>query len=60
VYVAALADKPGTKEPAAVIGPEFARLCGNVDDVYTVMTGSRMFIVTVGRVREYLDSLERQ
>jgi hypothetical protein len=57
-YVRALGEKPDAAEPAAVIGPEFARACGNVDDVYTVLTGSRMFIGTVGRVRAYLEALE--
>jgi len=56
LYVAALADNPGTAEPAAVIGPEFASQCGNREDIYTVMTGSRMFIITVTSVKEYLES----
>ncbi|MGW8287508.1 MAG: hypothetical protein ACWGOD_04640 [Desulfobulbales bacterium] len=59
-YIAALQNKPEISEPAAVIGPQFARLCGDVDDVFTIMTGSRMFIITVARVREYLDTLELQ
>ena len=57
VYVAALQAKPEMSEPAAVIGPEFARMCGNSDDVFTIMTGSRMFIITVAQVKDYLDSL---
>jgi hypothetical protein len=57
-YVHALGEKPGAAEPAVVIGPEFARACGNVDDVYTVLAGSRMFIGTVGRVKAYLEALE--
>lgn len=57
MYVAALADKPEALEPAAVIGPEFARQCGNDEDIYTVMTGSRMFVLTVARVKEYLESV---
>ena len=57
MYVAALQAKPEMREPAAVIGPEFARLCGNSDDVFTIMTGSRLFILTVVRVKDYLDSL---
>jgi hypothetical protein len=56
-YVHALGENPGAAEPAAVIGPEFARACGNVDDVYTVLTGSRMFIGTIGRVKAYLEAL---
>ena len=57
-YVHALGEKPGAAEPAAIIGPEFARACGSVDDVYTVLTGSRMFIGTIGRVKAYLEALE--
>jgi hypothetical protein len=57
-YVAALAEKPDAAEPAAVIGPEFARACGNIDDVFTVMTGARIFIVTVGSVKEYLEAIK--
>ena len=57
-YVNALQSKPETTEPAAAIGPEFARLCGDAEDVFTIMTGSRIFILTIARVREYLDSLD--
>jgi hypothetical protein len=57
-YVEAMAQKPDAPEPAAVIGPEFARTCGNVNDIFTFMTGSKMFIATIGRVKEYLDAIE--
>jgi len=60
MYVAALTEKPGMTEPAAVIGPEFAKVCGDDDDVFTVMIGSRMFILTVARIKEYLESLGLQ
>lgn len=57
-YVKALEAHPEATEPAAVIGPEFARLCGNAEDVFAVMTGNRMFIATVGGVKEYLESIK--
>jgi len=53
-----MTQKPDAPEPAVVIGPEFARTCGNMDDVFTVMTGSRMFIATIGSVKEYLDTIK--
>jgi len=57
-YVQALADKTaGTTEPAAIIGPEFARACGSIEDIFAVMTGSRMFITTVAGVKDYLKTL---
>jgi hypothetical protein len=58
MYVKSLGDKPtGTTDPAAVIGPEFARACGSIEDIFAVMTGSRMFIMTVASVKEYLAAM---
>ncbi len=57
-YVAALNDQPEAPEPAVVIGPEFAGACGNREDVFTVMTGSRMFIATAGSVKTYLEEVK--
>jgi hypothetical protein len=59
MYVNALARHPDAAEPAPVIGREFARTCGNVDDIFTFMTGSKMFISTTGRVREYLETMKK-
>lgn len=42
-------------EPAVVIGPEFARCCGDGEDAHTVMAGSRMFVGAVNEVRRYLE-----
>ena len=58
MYLAAMTQKPDAPAPAVVIGPEFARTCGNMDDVFTVMTGSRMFIATIGSVKEYLETIK--
>jgi len=57
MYLAAMTQKPDAPEPAVVIGPEFARTCGNMDDVFAVMTGSKMFIATIGSVKEYLETI---
>ena len=54
MYVNAMKQKPDALEPAAIVGPEFARTCGNVDDIFTIMVGSRMFKETVASVKEYL------
>jgi len=56
-YINALADKPDVPEPAVVIGPEFARICGSSDDVHTVMVGAKMFMVVLAAVKEYLEAL---
>ncbi len=58
MYVVALEKHPNAAEPALVIGPEFARICGNVDDIFTFMTGSKMFISTLNRVKQYLEAIK--
>ena len=57
IYVDAMTKKPDATEPAAVIGPEFARNCGEVDDIFAIMTGSKMFIATISGVKEYLETV---
>ena len=58
MYVTALSKNPDAPEPALVIGPEFARICGNVDDIFTFMTGSKMFISTINKVKAYLEVIK--
>ena len=57
-YVAALRRHPDATTPAEVIGSEFARACGNRDDLFAVVTGGRMFSEATRRVREYLQALD--
>jgi hypothetical protein len=57
-YVAAMAQNPDASEPAAVIGPEFSKACGNEKDIFTFMTGSKMFISTTGKVKQYLEAIK--
>ena len=54
-YLDAVVRKPGAPEPAAVIGPEFAKHCGNEQDVFTIMTGSRMVAAVIHNVKTYLN-----
>ncbi len=58
LYVDAMNENTDAPEPAVVIGPEFAGACGNRDDVFTVMTGARMFIATAGSVKSYLEEVK--
>lgn len=58
VYLNEMQQNPDAPEPAVVIGPKFARLCGNADDVHIVMAGSRMFMSTVGMVKAYLEKIK--
>jgi hypothetical protein len=56
-YVQAISTSPealASKDPAAAIGPKFAALCGNGDDIFTRMTGMSMFMTNVARTGQYL------
>ena len=55
-YVNALEQQPDAQDPATIIGPEFARACGNADDIFAFMTGSKMFMSVIARVKEYLEA----
>jgi len=58
MYVNVMAEKPEGTEPVTAIGPEFAGNCGNADDIFTLMTGSKMFVSVIANVREYLQTIK--
>ena len=58
-YVDALKKVTQETDPLKIIGPEFGSFCGNKDDVFTVLTGSKMFATTLNRVKEYLESIDQ-
>ena len=56
-YVESISASPEAKnanDPSLAIGPRFAEICGNPEDLFTRMTGMRMFMTNVARVGEYL------
>jgi hypothetical protein len=55
MYLAAMAPGDERNDPAAVIGPAFAANCGSAEDLFTRMTGAKMFMSVVSRVKTYLD-----
>lgn len=55
-YVGALDAAGQIPEPAVAIGPAFAGICGHANDACAVLTGSKMFSLTIKAVREYLGS----
>ena len=57
MYVDALARKPGAQEAVEVIGPEFAGLCGDAEDIFTRMAGSKLFLNVTTRVKQYLETV---
>lgn len=58
LYVKALSNQGDASEPAAVIGPEFAENCGKRDDLFAFMAGSKMFVSTLSRVKEYFEKIQ--
>ena len=42
------------------VNDAFARACGDVNNVYAVLTGTKMFITTVGSVKAYLETIDLQ
>lgn len=57
LYLAAMAASDGKNEPTTVIGPAFAQLCGNAEDIFARQTGAKMFMSVVGRVKTYLEKV---
>jgi hypothetical protein len=57
-YLTAMRLRPDAPEPAAVLAPAFAELCGRAEDVFTVMIGARLVIASMSAVRAYLAALE--
>lgn len=56
-YLKALSDVPHVKDPASVIGPTFARICGNTDNVHVIMAGNRIFHLSLEGVKLFLESV---
>jgi hypothetical protein len=60
-YVKEMQETPDqTTEPTAIMGPAFARACRAQDDPMAVLTGTKMFTLTLGAVKEYLASVKIQ
>jgi len=57
IYLKALAEVPHVKDPASVIGPTFARLCENTDNVHVIMAGNRIFHLSLEGVKHFLESV---
>ena len=55
IYLKALAEVPHVKDPASVIGPTFARLCGSTDNVHVIMAGNRIFHLSLEGVKNFLE-----
>lgn len=57
-YVSAMGRQSGEVDPSQVVAPEFARLCGDRDDIFAQMAGGKMFKNTLIRIKQYLEALK--
>jgi len=57
-YLKSLKGLTDETDPLSIIGPEFAQFCGDKDDVFSMLTGSKMFAATLNRVKEFLDNID--
>lgn len=57
-YVSAMGRQSGEVDPPQVVAPEFARLCGDRDDIFAQMAGGKMFNNTLIRIKQYLEALK--
>lgn len=58
LYVSAMGSQSREIDPAQVVAPEFAQLCGDREDLFTQMAGGKMFNNTLIRVRQYLEAVK--
>ncbi|HKK89815.1 MAG TPA: hypothetical protein VJ936_00295, partial [Desulfobacteraceae bacterium] len=60
-YVKIMQENPnGASEPSVVMGPAFAEACNSPGNAIAVLTGTKMFTLTLGGVNEYLNAVEIQ
>jgi len=57
-YLTALNLIPDGPDPLTAIGPTFARICGNEDNAHIILSGSKVFNLSVGGVKNYLESIQ--
>ena len=57
-YLDSLKGLTNETDPLSIIGPEFAQFCGDKDDVFAMLTGSKMFAATLNRVNEFFETID--
>jgi len=58
-YVEVMKKKPDESDnPANIMGPAFAKICNSENDAIAILTGTKMFTLTLGAVKEYLNAIE--
>jgi hypothetical protein len=58
-YLEILEEKPDeAQNPASLMGPAFAIICDCENNAIAILTGTKMFTLTLGGVKEYLNAVE--
>ncbi len=57
-YLTALNHIPDGPDPLTAIGPTFARICGNEDNTHIILSGSKVFNLSAGGVKNYIESIQ--
>lgn len=58
IYVDGMKKNKGQHEnPAPVMGPVFARICHQPDNAMAILIGTKMFTLTLGAVKEYINAV---
>ena len=58
-YLEIMKEKPEeSQNPANIMGPAFANICNSQNDAITILTGTKMFVLTLGAIQEYLNAVE--
>ncbi len=58
VYIKGMQENPEATNPALIMGPVFAGVCGSPDNAIAILTGTKMFTLTLGAVKEYLKTVQ--
>jgi hypothetical protein len=58
IYVEQMQENPEqATNPALIMGPVFAGICGSPDNPIAILTGTKMFTLTLGAVKEYINAV---
>ena len=57
IYVEEMQENPKATNPALIMGPVFARICNSPDNAIAILTGTKMFTLTLGAVKEYINAV---
>jgi len=57
MYVNAMAHTPAGSDATQVIGSRFAETCGDANNIFAFMTGSKLFINVTGHISAYIDAI---